>query len=92
MEQKEAIGGFRRSDVGPPAIYNIKMREKAEEELLMKGRIRCVALVTLMLREVLLCSARVQPPANRDRRPLVPFPVTISSFKVDRTALVRRYL
>lgn len=28
MEQKEAIGGFRRSDVGPPAIHNIKMRDE----------------------------------------------------------------
>lgn len=29
MEQKEAIGGFRRSDVGPPAIHNIKMRDES---------------------------------------------------------------
>lgn len=28
MEQKEAIGGFRRSDVGPSAIHNIKMRDE----------------------------------------------------------------
>lgn len=92
--KKEGTTAGRRSAVG--TSYNPQNQDgkskKRQEELLMKGRVRCVVLVTLTVRELLFCYARVQPPANRDPRSLVLSPVMIPSFKVDQSALLWRHL